>query len=70
MCDMSRERRMPHVKCTKTFLKKHQSTFNNNNEKCEAIKRAVSGYKNQVAFFCGITGTKPKATECSFKIAH
>ena len=52
------------------FQTKHQSSFNNNDEKCEAIKRADSGYKKQVALFWGITGTKPKATECSFTIAH
>ncbi|CAM1319473.1 Uncharacterised protein r2_g2779 [Pycnogonum litorale] len=52
------------------FQTKHQSTFNSNDEKCETIKRAVSGYKKQVTFFCGITGTKAKATECSFAIAH
>ena len=46
------------------FQTKYQSTFNNNNEKCEAIKRAVSGYKKQVTLFCGITGTKLNATEC------
>jgi hypothetical protein len=33
------------------FPTKHRSTFNNNDEKCEAIKRAVSDYKKQVAFF-------------------
>jgi hypothetical protein len=29
---------------------KHQSMFKNSEEKCEAIKRAVSGYKKKVVF--------------------
>ncbi|XP_026475737.1 general transcription factor II-I repeat domain-containing protein 2-like, partial [Ctenocephalides felis] len=52
------------------FQTKHQSTFNSNDEKCETIKKAVSCYKKQITFFCGMTGTKAKATECSFAIAH
>jgi CDGSH-type Zn-finger protein len=39
-------------------------------EKCEAIKRAVSGYKKITSIFSKVIGTKNKATECSYKIAQ
>jgi hypothetical protein len=43
--------------------------FKNFEEKNEAIKRAVSGYKKQNSIFSEVLGTKNKATECSYKIA-
>jgi len=44
--------------------------FKNSEEKSEAIKRAVSGYKKQTSIFIQVIGTKYKATECSYKIAQ
>jgi len=44
--------------------------FKNSEEKSEAIKRAVSGYKKQTSIFSQVIGTKYKVTECSYKIAQ
>jgi hypothetical protein len=52
------------------YQTKHQSVFKNSEEKCEAIKRAVSGYKKITSIFSQVTSTKNKATECSYKIAQ
>ena len=52
------------------YQTKHQSMFKNSEEKSEAIKRAVSGYKKQTSIFSQVIGTKCKATECSYKIAQ
>ena len=54
------------------YQTKHQSMFKNSEEKSEAIKRAVSGYKKQTtrSIFSQEIGTKYKATECSYKIAQ
>lgn len=52
------------------FQVKHESSFKNTDEKFEAIKRAVSGFKKQKTFFKQIVGTKNKATVCSYTIAH
>ena len=52
------------------YQTKHQSVFKNSEEKSEAIKRAVSGYKKQTSIFSQVIGTKYKATECSYKIAQ
>jgi len=52
------------------YQTKHQSMFKNSEEKSEAIKRAVSGYKKQTSIFSQVIGTKYKATECSYKIAQ
>ena len=44
--------------------------FKNSEEKSEAIKWAVSGYKKQTSIFNQVIGTKYKAKECSYKIAQ
>jgi len=43
------------------YQTKHQSMFKNSEEKSEAIKRAVSGYKKQTSIFSSVIGTKYKA---------
>ncbi|GFX27670.1 uncharacterized protein TNCV_2129111 [Trichonephila clavipes] len=52
------------------FQTKHQDTFKNSDEKYEALEKAVSEYKKEITFLCQTIGVKPKATECSFVIAH
>lgn len=52
------------------FQTKHQSKFKTSEEKGEAIKKAISGFKKQTVILSQAVGMKSKATECSYKIAQ
>jgi hypothetical protein len=52
------------------FQTKHQSKFTTPEERSEAIKKAISGFKKQTGILSQAVGTKNKATECSYKIAQ
>jgi hypothetical protein len=44
--------------------------FKISEEKSEAIKSVVSGYKKQSSIFSQVVEAKNKATECSYEIAQ
>jgi CDGSH-type Zn-finger protein len=44
--------------------------FKKSEEICEAIRRAVSGYKKITSIFSQVIGAQNKATECSYTTAQ